>query len=128
MDLDNFAPADADPLMDRLAEQYSALTARTDELVEALAHVPDKIDEQSIDHAAGFVRQIRAAAGEAEKARKAEGEDFLTAKRTVDGFFAALAERLKKTAAEVERRPCRRRDRRKSGGSWSELRRRGEGA
>lgn len=32
------------------------------------------------------------------------------------------------SAAEVERRPCRRRDRRKSGGSWSELRRRGEGA
>lgn len=104
MDATNFAPENSDPLLDRLAEQYSALTARADELVGALARVPEKIDEDSIDRAAGFVKQIKAAAGEAEKARKAEGEDFLTAKRKVDGYFGALVDRLKTAAAEVERR------------------------
>lgn len=104
MDLDNLAPESADPLLDRLAEQYSALTARTDELVGALARVPERIDEQSFDRAVGFVKQIKIAAGEAEKARKAEKDDFLQAGRKVDGFFATLVDRLKKTAAEVELR------------------------
>lgn len=104
MDQTNFVPADADPLMDRLAEQYAPLRARTDELVAALERVPTVIDETTIDRAAGFVKQIKTASGEAEKARKAEGDDFLKAKRAVDGFFKALVDQLAATAAEVERR------------------------
>ena len=104
MDLDNFAPQDADPLSDRLKEQYSKLTARTDELVGALDRVPEKIDDTSFDRAVGFVKQLKLAAGEAEKARKAEKDDFLQAGRKVDNFFAALVDRLKKAATAVELR------------------------
>lgn len=104
MDQSNFMPADADPLMDRLAEQYAPLRARTDELVAALDRVPASIDETTIDKAAGFVKQIKAAASEAEKARKGEKDDFLQAGRKVDGFFGGIVETLKNTAAAVERR------------------------
>lgn len=104
MDQSNFMPADADPLMDRLAEQYAPLRARTDELVAALDRVPATIDETTIDKAAGFVKQIKAAASEAEKARKGEKDDFLQAGRKVDGFFGGIVETLKNTAAAVERR------------------------
>lgn len=100
----NFAPPHADPLFERLAAQYAPLTARADELTQALARVPEKIDESTIDKAAAFVKQIKLAAKDAEAARKAEGDDFLKAKRTVDGFFATLAEALKKSAETVERR------------------------
>lgn len=101
---DNFMPDGADPLMDRLVEQYAPLRARTDELVAALDRVPAAIDEATIDRAAGFVKQIKAASAEAEKARKSEKDDFLQAGRKVDGFFGGLVETLKNTAAEVERR------------------------
>ncbi len=100
----NFAPTESDPLLDRLMEQYQPLTARVDELTQALARVPEKIDDATIDRAAAFVKQIKLAAKDAEVARKAEGDDFLKAKRTVDSFFASLAETLKKAAETVERR------------------------
>mgnify|MGYP000281699626 CR=1 FL=1 len=38
MDQGNFVPSDADPLMDRLTEQYAALRARTDELIRRARH------------------------------------------------------------------------------------------
>lgn len=104
MDLDNYAPADADPLLDRLKDQYSALTARTDELVGGLARVPEKIDDDTIGRATGFVKQVKLCAKEAEAKREQEKADFLAAGRKVDGFFKALTDRLEKTAAEVERR------------------------
>lgn len=104
MDQGNFVPSDADPLMDRLTEQYAALRARTDELVSALDRVPATIDETTIDRAAGFVKQIKAAASEAEKARKGEKDDFLQAGRKVDGFFGGIVETLRNVAGEVERR------------------------
>lgn len=104
MDLSNFAPADANPLLERLMAQYDPLLKRADELTDALARVPAQIDEESIDRAAAFVKQIKAAAGDAEKSRKAEGEDYLKAKRSVDSFFSAIVDRLKDAAVQVERR------------------------
>lgn len=104
MDQSNFPPADANPLLERLMAQYDPLLKRADELTEALARVPAQIDEQSLDKAAGFVKQIKAAASDADKARKAEGEDYLRAKRNVDSFFGAIVDRLKDAAAQVERR------------------------
>jgi hypothetical protein len=100
----NFPPVAADPIQERLADKYAALRTRTAELAAALDRVPAKIDEATIDKAAGFVKQIKAAAKDAEAARKAEGDDFLKAKRTVDGFFTELSARLKEVADEVERR------------------------
>ena len=101
---DNLMPADADPLRDRLTEQYAPLRARVDELAGALERVPETIDEASIDKASAFVKQIKACSIEAETARKTEKEDFLEAGRKVDSFFGNLAEALKKVASEVERR------------------------
>jgi len=104
MDMDNFAPAAADPLMDRLADQYAGLRARTAELVTALDRVPATIDETTIDRAAGFVKQVKLCAKEAEDKRKSEKDDFLRAGRTVDSFFRAIIDQLAATATEVERR------------------------
>lgn len=100
----NFPDIAADPLLDRLSEQYAGLRARTAELAAALERVPSKIDEETIDRAAGFVKQVKTCAKEAEAARKAEKDDYLQAGRKVDGFFAGLLDALKRTADEVERR------------------------
>jgi hypothetical protein len=101
---DNLVPVDADPLRDRLAEQYKKLIDRTEEITGGASRIPAELDDTTIDRVTGFAKQIKAAAADAEDARKAEKADFLEAGRKVDAFFKALIERLQEASAEVEKR------------------------
>jgi hypothetical protein len=101
--MDNRAPTDTDPLLDRLRDEYAFLKERTEALLEAEERVPERIDEATIDRATGFVKQLKLCSGELEKARKGEKEDFLKAGRTVDKFFGDLTKLLQDAAARVQR-------------------------
>lgn len=100
----NFPPMDADPLTERLAETYTKDIATAEALVEALARVPDDLDAATAVKATSFVRQIKDAKRKLDDARKSEKEPFLTAGRSVDGFFSTWVTSLDHAAKTVEQR------------------------
>lgn len=100
----NQPPPDADPLAERLAEQYGEITARADKLLEAEDRIPDSLTEDTVGRASDYARQLKACAKLADDARKAEKEPFLTAERTVDAWFGAISGRLKGATNRVEQR------------------------
>src|SRR5271154_3071570 len=84
----NNPPADANPLLDRLTEESAALAKRRDELLAAVARIPEKIeDEETNRKSADFVRLVAACRKSAEAMRVAEKDPFLAAERVVDGVF-----------------------------------------
>lgn len=87
-------PADpAEAIRADLAEKYVALTARRDELLNAIGRVPASIDDDEMAGKVGdfAVKQLAAWIKNADAARVAEKEPFLSGGRTVDGWFHALA-------------------------------------
>lgn len=100
----NSPPADADPLTERLSETYAQAIANAEALVDALGRVPDILDAATAVKATSFVRQIKDVKRKLDDARKAEKEPFLTAGRSVDGFFATWTAALEAAARTVEQR------------------------
>lgn len=127
---DNRPPADADPLRERLTEDHADLLKRRDELLAASERVPATVNnEETAKKVGDFIKQIGAAVKNADTARVAEKEPYLSGGRTVDGFFKVLItdplakakrdieDRLnqylrKKTAEERQRREAEKRQRR----------------
>ena len=93
---DNRPPEDADPLRDRLTETHGALAARQASLLASAAErVPETIeDQETADDVSDFESDLSKCLKALEGTRVAEKEPFLTAERTVDGFFKKLARPL----------------------------------
>lgn len=102
---DNNPPADADPLRDRLSEDYAVLADRRDELLDAMDRVPENIeDEATAGKVSDFVNQLKAAAKNADKCRVDEKEVYLAGGRSVDGWFKAVSDPLLAAKKLIEKR------------------------
>ena len=100
----NRPPADADPLADRLADDYAGMVDRTTELENALGRAPAAVTEENIDRVNAYIAQLGEHAKQLEKTREGEKADYLRAGRTVDGFFKKLAERIDKPKRIMQER------------------------
>lgn len=100
----NYPPADANPLADRLREQYAELEARAEELARAVHSVPAEVTESNVDRVNAFVRQLREHSKQIEAIRVAEKEAFLEAGRTVDGYFGRIKQLCVTGIVTVEKR------------------------
>jgi hypothetical protein len=94
---DNLPPTDANPVRDRLVEQYADLTKRKDELLEGCLLAPDTIrDDEADKELSDFLVQIHKCMKRIEAVRVDEKEPYLQGGRDVDGFFKNVHEPLKK--------------------------------
>lgn len=103
----NQAPADADPLLDRLNEQYDALLGLGADLELEILKLPKAADIQSDDDAqkiVAMVARFKEGMKKAEEARKEEKEDSLRRGQKIDGFFKGIREPLEERMKEIERR------------------------
>jgi len=100
---DNSPPEDANPIRDRLTEDYGTLEKRKTELLEAMERMPTSIeDEATAGKVSDFIMQLSAAAKNADKCRVDEKEAYLSGGRTVDGYFKAISGPLIDAKKEVE--------------------------
>lgn len=95
----------APPLAERLEIDHAALAGQ---VKEAAALVPDDLAPIATEEDAGgytetakALRDLVGTTGAVEKARKAEKDQILKDGRTIDGFFAAMAEPAKKALDRV---------------------------
>ena len=90
---DNQPPEDADPVRDRLTENYAELIARHSYLLASEAErVPEVIeDDETAKDVSDYEGDLAKCLKALEGARVNEKEPFLTAGRAVDGFFQKLA-------------------------------------
>ena len=101
---DNQPPADADPLRERLGDDYGEMIARSDELLGAFDRAPGDITNANAGPMADFIKQIGAHVKALDKTRVAEKEPYLQGGRTVDGFFNAMTVKLKGKADTLRSR------------------------
>lgn len=94
----NAPPADANPLLTRLNNDFADLLKRRDDLLGGAARAPTVIeDEDTAGKMADFVqKQIDPFLKKAKAVHEAEKEPFLSAGRTVDGFWHTLIDNLEK--------------------------------
>lgn len=94
----NAPPLDADPLLVRLQENHADLLERRDILAAACERAPEKIDdEETAGKMADFVqKQIDPFLKRSKEVHTSEKEPFLSAGRTVDGFWHTLIDDLEK--------------------------------
>lgn len=97
----NMPPADADPLRERLTEQYADMLKRADELIAAAARVPACDSDEIAGKIGDFTKQVTAHVKLIEGTRVQEKEPYLASGRTVDGFFGTLKDRLDKSLKPV---------------------------
>lgn len=92
----------APPLAERLQLDHESLAAQ---VAEAEALVPDTLapvtDEEMAGAYAETAKTLKGVLAMVEKARKAEKDQILKDGRTIDGFFAKLAENIKAKADAV---------------------------
>ena len=95
---DNMPPLDADPLLARLRETNADLLERREVLINACKRAPQEIlDEETAGKMADFVqKQIDPFLKRSKDVHQAEKEPFLSAGRTVDGFWHTLIDDLEK--------------------------------
>lgn len=90
------------PLAERLSIDHEALAASAREAAEL---VPDAIRAVQSDEEAGeyaeTAKTLKTVAANIEAARKREKDDILKAGRTIDGFFAGLADPVKAKADKI---------------------------
>ena len=98
---DNLPPDDANPLRDRLAEDYAGLETRKNELLEEAKRVPATVDDMETAGKVGdFIKKLTTHAKNADGIRIKEKEEYLEGGRNVDGFFGRIIEPLKATKKE----------------------------
>lgn len=95
----------APPLAERLEIDYAALAGQVKEAAalvpDALAPIATEEDAGGYTETAKALRDLVGTTGTVEKARKAEKDQILKDGRTIDGFFAAMAEPAKKALDRV---------------------------
>lgn len=96
----NLPPEKADPLRDRLYEDYADLIARRDELLSGFINVPEKIEDGDEDTAGKLADFIKKQIAEFKKRAAAVHENekapFLAAGRTCDSFKHTLLDDIEK--------------------------------
>jgi len=101
----NEPPFDANPIGDRLSEQYAELVERKDQLTEALDRVPEDLDtDDAVGKAGDFVRQLQACTKKAETFRVSEKEPYLSGGKAVDAWFNAIKTELAQAKKTVQTR------------------------
>ncbi len=99
----NQPPADADPLRDRLTEEYQTLTARRTELLDRVSKVPAVIeDEKTCEDVSDFIKQLKLAAKVADEHRGDEKRPHIDANETIQSFFMAIVDPLKAAAKKLQ--------------------------
>ncbi len=95
---DNRPPeSDVDPLLTRLREDHTDLLTRRAELLGGISRAPDAIDdEETAGKLADFAEQINKFLKSAKTVHEGEKAPFLTAGRTVDGFWHSLIDDVEK--------------------------------
>ena len=92
----------APPLADRLAVDHASLAARAQEAADLcpleLQPIPD---DQTAGEYAETAKAIKGVTAQIETARKGEKDEVLKTGRTIDAFFAKLAEPLKQRADKL---------------------------
>jgi hypothetical protein len=88
------------PLADRLAIDHEALAQQVADALALEALPPIFTDDDLVPYSER-AKALKAVAGAVEKARKAEKDQILKDGRTIDGFFANLAEPVKKAADAI---------------------------
>jgi undecaprenyl pyrophosphate synthase len=100
----NNPPVEANALRDRLIEDNDDLIRRKEELLAGAARVPDVTDDEMAGKVSDFIKQLTGFVKVADNKRVAEKEPFLSAGRTVDGFFKALSDPVEAAKKAVERK------------------------
>lgn len=88
-----------------LAESYQGDVQRANDLTEAFARVPDKIEDEEMNkRAADFAKKIAAHVKVLKGDHSNEKAPYLNGGRAVDGFFKGLIDTLEQCKAKVETR------------------------
>jgi len=98
---DNRAP-ETDPLLERLNEDHRAITKRKDDLLFEADMAPETVgNEDTAKQISDLISEINKHVKSTDKVREGEKAPFLTAGRTVDGFFKGVTEPLEKAAKKL---------------------------
>lgn len=101
----NMPPVDANPIRDRLEEDYVSLTSRQAELLAGLERAPETVaDSETCGKMIDFVKQLKLAAKQADGYREDEKRPFLEGGRTVDAWFKSKQTPLIEAAKKLEGR------------------------
>lgn len=101
----NMPPADANPIRDRLEEDYVSLTDRHAELLAGIERAPETVDDAETNgKMIDFVKQLKLTAKQAEGYRDDEKKPYLEGGRTVDAWFKAKQATLLDGAKKLEGR------------------------
>ncbi len=93
----NMPPADANPLLDRLAIDYAEDMERSTALLDGADRVPDEIaDAETADKLTDFVASFTKHDKLLDSHRESEKREYLEGGRTVDGFFGTARDKLAK--------------------------------
>ncbi len=93
----NMPPADANPLLDRLAIDYADDMERSTALLDGAGRVPDDIeDAETADKLTDFVGSFTKHDKLLDSHRESEKRPYLENGRTVDGFFGTARDKLAK--------------------------------
>ena len=99
----NLPPKDADPIRDRLTDQYADLMARQTELLASFERAPEIVDDDKISGKFGdLAKEMRTCIANIKTARVSEKDPYLNGGRSVDAFFFGIDGPLKK-AMEILR-------------------------
>lgn len=96
-------PPPLELLRDELEAENEALLRRKDELLGAVARMPDIASDETAGKVADLIKMITACAKKADSARVSRKEPFLEGGRAVDGYFKArILDQLDKAKKGVE--------------------------
>jgi hypothetical protein len=98
-------PEVVDPLIERVQKTHAAIfDAPADFELERLALPKEVKTEDDATAVRAFVAKVQKAVRDAEKARKAEGEDYLRGKQKIDGAFNGVKSTLESLATKITER------------------------
>lgn len=96
-------PDPLEALRDELAVRNKPWLDRVRELLEDSTNVPASVTDANVENVQDFVKSVKACVAEGDKnLRPKEKEPYLSAGRTVDGFFATLIGDLHKMLSPIE--------------------------
>lgn len=101
----NLPPPETDPLRDRLSQDHSALIDGAADLELESFTLPELVnDDEQAAAVSDHVMKVKRLAARVESTRVEEKEPYLKSGRTVDGFFAQIANPLTARVASLTQR------------------------
>lgn len=99
----NNPPSDVEILRDTLAAQNADILSRRDELLAACGRIPAITSDDIAGKVGDHVKLMTSCMKSADTKRVATKEPYLSAGRTVDGFFKGITDPLETAKKQVER-------------------------